>query len=617
MDDWKDDNDNFSGLAPMSEAGEHVERVSYAKALSTLLRQKDEALALCDLYSDVMGEPVELEDFNLTTSQSIQHFSTVAHIFATEDVSEPEDYLKTLPIKPIEDRLEEPAKSITFSGIRKKSDRTTTDSDFTDNIPTFDSKEIQKAVFHVTANYLNGKTTTLRLGKKNDGVVISDLSIDGEEDSESLRNFLDTLAEPALREENEPSEARHDNAAEAPKHTIRFKQLAEDYLPKRLKNLSRKQNQNKAISAVELFDEYFSNDPWVHEVSREMAEELLNVLMRLPKHRKSRSASKNLSLSEMLEIEWNDTLEGQGLTNYTSEWHQLFKYALERQYCTINPFENVKPLTKRRKKSEEAVDKDNRLFTEQELTKIFSASIFTEKASRSYYFWVPVICIYTGARVNEIAQLDIDDVYKKDGIWCIDINDRGESKSVKTQASNRIVPVHSDLIDIGFIRYVQTIKEACSDPKNARYRTNKLWWDIYQVGNDYARACQKGLEQAFRDVGFERKGAKFHGFRHSVTAMLKYEGVDESTYGTILGHDSSNRTGGVYGGAYKVKTLQKALEKIKPLNQSVIEKLSPYRLPRTLLPENDWKRFDRKKYLVDLTKEVTEKHLLKKIDSWN
>ncbi len=66
--------------------------------------------------------------------------------------------------------------------------------------------------------------------------------------------------------------------------------------------------------------------------------------------------------------------------------------------------------------------------------------------------WVSWICAYTGARITEITQLRKEDILVEDGIPCIRITpDAGSVKSGKY----RIVPLHSHLIDQGFLNFVK------------------------------------------------------------------------------------------------------------------------------------------------------------------
>ncbi|MGQ5487081.1 hypothetical protein E4T25_18550, partial [Photobacterium damselae subsp. piscicida] len=70
-------------------------------------------------------------------------------------------------------------------------------------------------------------------------------------------------------------------------------------------------------------------------------------------------------------------------------------------------------------------------------------------------FWIPLILLFSGARTGEICQLMTRDIIQHNGTWCIDINDRGEDRHLKTAASKRFVPIHHKLIDWGLLEYVE------------------------------------------------------------------------------------------------------------------------------------------------------------------
>ena len=111
-------------------------------------------------------------------------------------------------------------------------------------------------------------------------------------------------------------------------------------------------------------------------------------------------------------------------------------------------------------------------FTVDELHTIFAAPIFTGCESErrwqiagntvlrsSAKFWVPLLGLYTGARLNEICKLRVRDVRSDEDISYIDINtdkhdDQSIDPGVKTSASSRQVPVHRDLNCFGFAEFV-------------------------------------------------------------------------------------------------------------------------------------------------------------------
>ncbi len=64
--------------------------------------------------------------------------------------------------------------------------------------------------------------------------------------------------------------------------------------------------------------------------------------------------------------------------------------------------------------------------------------------------------LFAGARLNELCQLTTADVGRHDGVETISVLDE-DLKRLKTEASRRIIPIHSKLIELGFIDNVATI----------------------------------------------------------------------------------------------------------------------------------------------------------------
>lgn len=101
--------------------------------------------------------------------------------------------------------------------------------------------------------------------------------------------------------------------------------------------------------------------------------------------------------------------------------------------------------------------RDMRGFHEEEAVAILTASLGVPPKRLSSHLaaarrWVPWICAYTGARVNEITQTRASDIKKVDGTWCIHITpEAGTQKS----GSKRDVPLHEHLIDQGLVAFAQ------------------------------------------------------------------------------------------------------------------------------------------------------------------
>jgi integrase len=131
----------------------------------------------------------------------------------------------------------------------------------------------------------------------------------------------------------------------------------------------------------------------------------------------------------------------------------IFGLAVQHDMLSVNPAAGIKVVSARRQKG-----RDMRGFYDEEAIKILEATLVPPLESLSAHFaaarrWVPWICAYTGARVNEITQIRAKDVIKVDGIWCVRIT--SEAGTEKTQTA-RLVPLHDHLIEQGFIEFAQT-----------------------------------------------------------------------------------------------------------------------------------------------------------------
>jgi integrase len=71
---------------------------------------------------------------------------------------------------------------------------------------------------------------------------------------------------------------------------------------------------------------------------------------------------------------------------------------------------------------------------------------------------IPLILMYTGCRVEEVAGLYCKDVFKHEGICCIDINDDND-RTVKNLNAIRTVPLHPVLVEqFKFPEYVDSVR---------------------------------------------------------------------------------------------------------------------------------------------------------------
>lgn len=201
------------------------------------------------------------------------------------------------------------------------------------------------------------------------------------------------------------------------------------------------------------------------------------------------------------------------------------------------------------------VDKDKRTvypWSGDELKAIFSSPLFHlcrgdkqehqtgNIAIRDWRYWLPFLAAYSGARLGELAQLLTSDVRQLHGVWILHVTPEGaDAKSVKTAGSARVVPVHSRLIELGFIVYHARMVE--------RGETQLFPELEPDTRGHFSRTPSRFFAGYFSDIGVKvDKSRNFHSFRHSATDAFRRGGYMDEAFAPLLGHTKGSTTG-LYG----------------------------------------------------------------------
>ena len=224
---------------------------------------------------------------------------------------------------------------------------------------------------------------------------------------------------------------------------------------------------------------------------------------------------------------------------------------------------NLKPPKLRRKETIRARDKRD-AFSVEQLQILFQNPVWTgshsehhqTKAGQEIFkngiYWCPLIGAYTGARREEIAGLAPSDIVESDGVACFSIED-SELRRIKNLSSRRLIPIHSHLIDLGFLDHVKMAE---------RNQQNCLFPELYEAGNDaFGRKVGRRMRQIIdQQLGAEGEKLSFHSLRHYVQNQLDHAGVDDKVVRDITGHEGKDIHDKVYRKATPTQSLVEALE---------------------------------------------------------
>jgi integrase len=279
----------------------------------------------------------------------------------------------------------------------------------------------------------------------------------------------------------------------------------------------------------------------VSTITRPMLIQLRAALLRVPPNFYKKNPGKSVKAAIAANTEAGISIKS--VNKHVARIGSLLKYCHELGYITNNPATGLQLSEKQR------VDEERSVYSHDDIKSIVSnLPPATERPER---YWIPLIGLYSGMRLAEICQLYVDDIIKVDGCWCFNINNSCD-KQLKNDASVRVIPVHPKLIELGLIKYVESMRDA-GQPR--------LWMNLSYIRlHGYTNTFGKWYQRYNRDYVTEDPKKVFHSMRHLVADTLKQRGVSEVVISELVGHAHKSITSSRYGKRYQPKVLLEALE---------------------------------------------------------
>ena len=305
--------------------------------------------------------------------------------------------------------------------------------------------------------------------------------------------------------------------------------------------LSTKEHSAPAVTITHMFDGYARQDgsnPQTVKQFRAIIAHLISFL--------GHDEAKRVSHADV--VRWREflrteqTRSGKPRTaktindSYLSAVSAAFSYGLNMLWVEANPVAAIAKV--RVVKSAKLRDRD---FNKEEQKLILRAALMPAggKLSPERVFarrWVPWLCAYTGARVNEMTQLRRQDVTEIDGVWAIRITP--EAGRVKNKEA-RIVPLHEHLVAQGFLSAIRDkhgplfYNPASSLGSSDRGQYKK-------VGMFLAKWVRSDLCITDSDI------MPNHAWRHTFKTIYQEAGIEERAADYMQGHASKGQ-GRKYG----------------------------------------------------------------------
>lgn len=380
-------------------------------------------------------------------------------------------------------------------------------------------------------------------------------------DSQSLIDYVDRF-DGIDRQDDQASVSLSVSAPEVKQEitpSVTVASLFEQYEAENAQNwkpATLRENQSSHAALIEIFD-YLGLNADANTITRADVLRVRDVLQQLPKNRKQRF--KDAPLVDLLgREEKTDCLDVVTINNkYLIKMAAVFKWAVRNDLIKKNMAEGLELKVPQRKASEAR----NAFSTEQVGQLLVAAKAYSQKTSgKPYHYYVTALAAITGARLNEVAQLQVKDVRVTEaGTVYIHINEDDSSlpgKSIKNAHSDRCVP----LVDGAYGFVLADFMDLLEARRKAGSEDAMVFDGLRLMKNGYGEQVSKWFNRTLLPkVITDRDGLAFHSFRHTVATQLKQHGVELAYAQAIMGHSSGSITYDRYAKEVEVDRLVNVL----------------------------------------------------------
>ncbi|KAB7739539.1 tyrosine-type recombinase/integrase [Parvibaculum sedimenti] len=249
----------------------------------------------------------------------------------------------------------------------------------------------------------------------------------------------------------------------------------------------------------------------------------------------------------------------------------FFRWLHSNAYITTNPIDGVSATPP----SKNASTRQKRYpFSIGDLKKIFQSQAFLDLSahrglrtdddlSEAHKYWLPLLALFTGCRMAELAQLQCADLVTLEGSLFLRITeevkaetkDRSLRKSVKNAGSDRLMPVHPELIKLGFDKFVAAAKASTNDRLFPGCERSKADGSFTPYSKFFARFLKR--------IGVKKdQMLAFHSFRHNFEDAMREAGLDQHIRYRLAGRADNHSSAG-YGNGHRPARLLEEISKIQ------------------------------------------------------
>lgn len=232
---------------------------------------------------------------------------------------------------------------------------------------------------------------------------------------------------------------------------------------------------------------------------------------------------------------------------------EVYRIAVGREKLAHNP---TLVAIGYKESSRKKAERKRLAFSIDDIQVIFGSAVFTKHArsrgqSGEACYWIPLIMYYSGARPEEIAGLPVSDIKQHPTLgWYFDITDiaspedaylfdddtnegvEAKKRTLKNIVSRRKIPVANELISLGLLDYVESIRSQ---------RHEMLFPGLKRDFHEkYSGAFGKWFGRYKAELGFVGPKKTLYSLRHTMKDLMEAAKIPSKYLKRIMGHASGD-----------------------------------------------------------------------------
>jgi integrase len=265
--------------------------------------------------------------------------------------------------------------------------------------------------------------------------------------------------------------------------------------------------------AVRRFAEMHGNIA-VRDITKAMMRDYLKRIEILPDHRKLPTAQRGGLTDPGVDV---PRISAPTVNRHLISMKALFRFCVEQEWIEVNVATGLRAPKDTRPRAAR-----RRPFTRGERVTLLSRAI-EEYGENGEMTWLIKLGAYTGARLEELAQLARANVRQLDGTWIVEIDDL-DGRHVKTADSVKQLPLHPAIRD----DFVAWVKSRAGKRVFASF--------VADAKGRYANGASNSFGRLMDRAGLSDPRLVFHSLRHTLKREMSNARIDPDVRRAILGH---------------------------------------------------------------------------------